>query len=534
VPADPSKTTISIPQEEEIFSSKDSTSRPEEPPLESTPSSITPPFPTSTSPPQETTPTQEIPPSIGPPAPPQEIFFKDQSSSGGLKNLFLKLLIPLAIIIIVILVFKLLTAFVSRIKSPSPESKKEAKATLTYWGLWEPEEVIQPLVQEYQSSHPGITINYQKQNHQQYRQSLQYALEKEGAPDIFRLHNSWLPMFKNNLAPMPEDVKKTLSPDNIFYPIHKSELSINGQYYALPLEIDGLGLFINNEIFQNAGKSPPTTWDELRQTAIDLTVKDEAEKIKIAGVALGTPANIDHWSDILAIMMLQNGVDFKNITQNSDLAEGALNYFTLFTRIHKIWDETLPHSTAAFATGKLAMYFGPSWEAIDIHALNPDLDFRIIPIPQLPDPNSSSGKTNLTWASYWVEGVNKNSKNIKQAWEFLTFLSQKQTLEKLFENAKNSGRLFGEPYPRSDMVPLLESDKYLGAYIRQAPSSQSWFLCSRTWDEGINDKMIEYFATAVNAVNQGKTPKKAIQDLNQGINQVLSQYGLITSSAQPQ
>jgi multiple sugar transport system substrate-binding protein len=457
------------------------------------------------------------------------LIIQDQGPTSGPKSLLIKILIPLALIIILILAFKLISALVSRLKAPSPLS--QAKITLNYWGLWEPVEVLQPLIQEFQNSHPNITINYQKQHHQQYYQKLQYELPKETAPDIFRLHNTWVSLFKTNLSPMPEEVKKSLNPNSAFYPVHNQDLSIGGQYYALPLEIDGLGLFINNEIFQNAGKSPPTTWDEFRQTATDLTVKDEAGKIKIAGAALGTTTNIDHWPDVLGVMMLQNGVEFQKLTQYPKLAEDALSYFTLFTRFDKVWDDTLPHSTAAFATGKLAMYFGPSWEAIDIHNLNPDLDFRIVPIPQLPDEDAPNKTTNINWASYWVEGVNKNSKNSQAAWEFLAFLAQKQILEKFFQNAVASGRLFGEPYPRLDMATLLDSHQYLGTYIRQASTSQSWYLCSRTWDEGLNDNLIEYLSQAVNSINQGQAPTKAVQDFNQGITQVLSQYGLASASA---
>ena len=44
--------------------------------------------------------------------------------------------------------------------------------------------------------------------------------------------------------------------------------------------------FINSEIFEAAGKTPPETWDELRTTAIELTVYDQGGRIKTAGAAL--------------------------------------------------------------------------------------------------------------------------------------------------------------------------------------------------------------------------------------------------------
>jgi len=285
------------------------------------------------------------------------------------------------------------------------------------------------------------------------------------------------------------------------------------------LEIDTLALFINEEIFETAGKTPPTTWDELRKTAIELTTKDSEGKIQISGAALGRTENVDHWSDILALMMLQNGADLTNPT--GTLAEDALAFFTIFSKIDRVWDETLPSSTAAFAGGKVAMYFGSSWEVFEIKKANPTLKFRVLPVPQLEG-------TNITWASYWVEGVAKKSKFQDESFEFLKYLSERETLQKLFQ-AESQLRLFGEPYSRADMANLLSDDDFAGAFIKQAPAARSWYLCSRTFDNGINDKMIKYFEDAANAVNEGKTAKEALETTASGVSQILAQYGISAS-----
>lgn len=397
-----------------------------------------------------------------------------------------------------------------------PRLVKPQEVSLTYWGLWEEENILANVIADYQKDHPQVKISYQRQSPRDYRERLQSAFARGEGPDIFRFHNTWIPMLRNELAALPADVLGTSSFEQTFYPVVKSDLRLQDSYVGLPLEIDGLGLFVNEDIFRAAGKPLPTTWEELRQTALRLTVKDSEGRIQIAGVALGRTENIDHWSDILGLMMLQNGVSLNNPTGN--LAEDALTYFTIFSEVDHVWDETLPSSTVAFASGKLAMYFAPSWRVLEIKKINPSLSFKVIPVPQLPG-------TNLTWASYWVEGVSKRSKNQQAAWEFLKYLSSKDTLPKLYQAASQT-RLFGEPYSRLDLANLLKDDSYLGAYITQAPTAQTWYLASRTFDNGINDKMIKYFENAVNGVNQGKTPKEALQTASQGVSQVLSQYGL--------
>ena len=207
------------------------------------------------------------------------------------------------------------------------------------------------------------------------------------------------------------------------------------------------------------------------------------------------------------------------------LAEDALNFFTIFSSVDGVWDATLPPSTIAFSSGKVAMYFGPSWRAFEIRQQNPNLRFKTVALPQLP--KSSPGEPDISYATYWAEGVWARSKSREAAWEFLKFLTSSESLEKMYQNAAQS-RLFGEPYPRVDMAPLLSSDPILGALVSQAPNAESWYLASRTFDgpTGINFQIAKYFEDAINAVNAGTQASKALATTAEGVKQVLSQYGL--------
>jgi len=435
---------------------------------------------------------------------------------------FFKKLFPLFLGIL----FIFLIAFLV-LKFVFPRVQKPKEITLTYWGLWEPEPVMNGIIAEWEKDHPQIKVKYLQQSHREYRERLQSALAREEGPDIFRFHLTWVPMLKNELEPMPPSVMSSSVYEQTFYPVVAENLRAGTSYLGIPLMVDVLALFYNEDIFLAAGKSPPTTWEELRTVANELTVKDETGKIQTAGVALGAPVNVDHWSDILGLMMLQNGADLTNPAACSKQAEeeiclgaDALTYFTIFKNVDRVWDETLPSSTQAFAAGKLAMYFGPSWRVFDIKALNPKLNFKIIPVPQLP-----GDKQKITWANFWVEGVTRKSKYRKEAWEFLKFLSSPETLEKLYQ-AESNLRLFGEIYPRKEMAEKLKSNPLVAPFVEQIPQAKTWYLCSFTWDNGINDRMIKYFEDAVNAVNEGKTAKEALTTATQGISQLLSQYGI--------
>ena len=422
--------------------------------------------------------------------------------------------VALLIVVIVFVAFKALSS-----------QKSSSSATITWWGLWEDPATVASLITAYESSHPNIKINYVKQSPQDYRERLTSAMAKGNGPDIFRFHNTWVPMFRNDLDFMPASTMNAADFAKTYYSIASSDLTSGSGIVGIPLEYDGLVLYINEDIFNKSGKTPPTTWDELRTLARQLTVKDDQNTITQSGVALGRTENVDHWPEILALLMLQNGVDLSNPVGKP--AEDALTFFTVFSTVDSVWDVTLPLSTQAFASGKLAMYIGPSWRSFEISQQNPSLKFRTVPIPQLPKDNSN--QPDITYATYWAEGVWSKSTKKAAAWDFLKYLSTQENLQKFYESATKV-RTFGEPYPRQDMANLLKGHPILGAIIEQAPGAQSWYLASRTFDgpTGINSQLANYFGDAINTLVENKdTAEKAMETVAAGVLQVLGQYRLV-------
>jgi multiple sugar transport system substrate-binding protein len=429
------------------------------------------------------------------------------------KSIFLVVIILMALILLAGLAYRLLGHRGSR------------TGQITWWGLWENQSVVQPLISEYESSHPGVKITYVAQSQQDYRERLTNALAKGDGPDIFSFHNSWVPMFRNDLDSLPATVMNPADFAKTFYPVASSDLTLGNSIVGIPLEYDALTLFVNTDILNAAGLKPPTDWNQLTSPAyLALTKKDDQGVITQSEIALGRTENVDHWPEILALMMIQNGVDLSNPT--GPAAEGALTFFTNFSTVYDEWDATLPSSTQAFASGKLAMYFGPSWRAFEIEQQNPNLKFETVPVPQLPKDNPN--EPDITYATYWAQGVWSKSPNKAIAWDFLKFLSTQDSLQKLYKN-ESATRSFGEPYPRTDMATLLSDQPVLGSIVSQAPGARSWYLDSRTFDgpTGINSQLINYFGDAVNAVADRKdSAASALATCAQGVRQVLAQYGL--------
>lgn len=389
--------------------------------------------------------------------------------------------------------------------------------TLTYQGLWEDEDVFEALIQKYEQQNPGIQIKYQQQNSNQYRERLQTDIKQGQGPDIFRFHNTWVPMLQDQLDGAPANIFPASVLKDEFYPVMSDDLVIGNQVVGIPLMYDGLALVYNQAMLRAANAQPPTDWQQLRNLALQLSVRDEG-RLEQAGVALGTAENIDHAADILGLMMLQNGANPGNpITSN---AQTALEFYTIFQRLDGSWDRTMAQSTLAFANEDVAMILVPSWRLHEIKNMNPNLQFGVAPLPQLSDDK-------LTWATYWAEGVNAKSTHKKEAWEFLTWLSQPEQLRQLYSEASKY-RSFGELYPRVSMAKEI-TDPLLAPYLEDALYARSWYLAGSTHDSGLNDKLIAHYIDAINLMNSKGSAETALQSILPGIQQVLSLYGVSVS-----
>lgn len=393
--------------------------------------------------------------------------------------------------------------------------------TLKFWGLWESSTTINQVIEDYKKIKPNVTVVYEKRDKDRYRESLQSFIDQNKGPDVFVFHNTWAPMLKNYLASAPSDIVSSKEVLGQFYPVNYYDLkSAQNNIIGLPQGIDGLALYLNEDIFKSAGIDTnfPITWQNIAINASKLTVKDASGNIKTSGVALGTSSNVDHFSDILGLMIMQNGGDPKAPIDKQ--AADALDYYVSFAKGgNKVWDEALPHSTTAFIGGNLAMYFAPSWRAIEIKNANPLLKFKVVPVPQL-----EGGK--VTWASYWANGASVKSPHVKEAWEFVKYLSEEQTLIKLFgESSKSPGRFFGEAFPRPSMASKLTSDSVLSAYISDASSMRSAPLASYTYDNGLNDEIVKIYDGIVKKALQGDESIGVFQQSAKSITETLTKYG---------
>ncbi len=398
---------------------------------------------------------------------------------------------------------------------------------ITYWGLWESEAVMESLIEEFETNNPGTKIHYSQQTFAEYENTLhtrlsQAATTSEPAPDVFRIHNTWLPKYASLLSPMPTSVMTREEYAEKFYPTCLEDFTGKDgtTIYAVPFGIDGLMVFYNKQLLaeQNV-KEPPTDWDSFFSLARKLTKKDSSGRITQAGVALGSSRNVRHSSEIILFFLLQEGVDLMDSTRtkislNNERSIGVFQTYVDFaTGNNAVWSSSLNNDLNMFFAGKLAMMIAPSWRVFDIIKAAPSIEFGTAPLPQL-----EANENEVYYSTYWAEAVNKKSPNPELAWRFVKFLAEKEQQLEMYSNASTVGaRAFGEPYSLVELNSEMQGKAYVDAIAKMAPNMKSWQL----GDEFFVRQTIEEAITQIAEGN--KSIDAVLRDAENTINTRLAQ-----------
>lgn len=383
--------------------------------------------------------------------------------------------------------------------------EKIQPVTLNYWRVWEGQDAFADILAKYKALHPNITINYRKLRYEEYEKELIEALAEDRGPDIFSLHSGWLRRYESKITPLPPSTtmayqttkgsikkeivverktSKSITPNQLkdaFLDVVYDDVIIDGQIYGMPLAVDNMVMFYNRDLFNNAGiTAPPKYWNvEFQKDVKALTREDNQGLIIQSGVALGGSSNIERYSDILSLLMLQNGanmtdengnVAFHQAPKNSSkgYAPGleALRFYTDFANPVKevyAWNKSMPNSLEAFITGQLAIFFGYSYHIPTIKARAPRLNYGISKMLQI-EGNSQE----INFANYWVETVSNKTRYPNEIWDFIQFAANAENVESYLDKAK-------KPTALRALVNKQLEDEDLSVFASQALTSDNWY-----------------------------------------------------------
>ena len=437
------------------------------------------------------------------------------------------------------------------------EASRKYDLALEVWGPLDSRESLADSIKNFRAINPNISkIEYKRIPVETYKKELTDALASGQGPDIFMIHNDWLPSFSNKIVPAPEaqGIIRLINEQKLresFVDTVADDFLDQGRVWAVPLSVDSLGLFYNKDLFNQAGiVAPPKNWNEFIQDVRRLKEVNAAGEITRAGAAIGTAYNINRSTDILSLIMLQNNTEMadkdgrptfdKTVSlegKSFSPGEAALNFYTEFANSGSLkytWNpsEYLHNSLDAFSEGSVAMMFNYSWHRKTIADKAPKLNFDVASVPQF----ENSSKVNL--ANYWGYAVAKNKIvdsssrqtasvsneiRIAEAWQFLTYLTTKPDSELLantktgvgkqadlnFDPAKNYLEKSGEPAARRDLIEMQKSDPRIGVFAADN-------LIAKSWKRVDPDSLEVIFAEMINRVNRGEaTVTEAIRTASQ-------------------
>ncbi|WP_162801590.1 ABC transporter substrate-binding protein [Brachybacterium saurashtrense] len=171
----------------------------------------------------------------------------------------------------------------------------------------------------------------------------------------------------------------------------------DGKIPALPSDLTAVGMFLNKDLWDEAGVEYPTsfddnvwTWDEFLESA--RTVR-EATGIRFS-------LTMDRSSHRLSSFLYQNGSEGLALTDDlseyvaNDGTAGALERFIAMND-----DEVMPRSVwlteedpnAMFKTGQIAAYYSGSWQIADFVENIADFEWISVPMPAQPDQATNFG-----------------------------------------------------------------------------------------------------------------------------------------------
>jgi multiple sugar transport system substrate-binding protein len=375
-------------------------------------------------------------------------------------------------------------------------SSKNTPVTISMWGLWESPEVMSSMAEKYRTEHPNVTINYDDRSvltPEDYKERVFSRLGTESNLDVLLVHNTWVKGLSTLLSPLPTTVMDATEYKDKFYPVAEESATVDGNIYAVPAFYDGLVLVYNKDHFKEIDQlEPPTSWEEFRKLAIELTVKGADSKIVRAGAAIGTANNIDFFSDILGLLLAQTGAKIPD-DMDSRAAQDALLFYTDFVKEYGVWDNSFPEASTSFAEEKVSMIIVPSWNLLDILNARPDLNIGVAPVPQALESNP------VSWGSFWMYVVPANSTNKAAAWEYIKYLTQQDQQLAAYNNATQF-RQYGAPFSLASLASQVTSNPYIGPVLQSAPFAKSGIIAGRSG----NVVQVSALKDAVNAVLESK------------------------------
>ncbi len=292
---------------------------------------------------------------------------------------------------------------------PTVEINGGKDITVELWE-WGSDDLFQQAIDGYTAIHPNVTIKLVNNPWEDYWTKLPLALNGESGPAIFNVHNSYHENLINYMAPL-EISLEDLQADFTGVDAHV----IDGEVYYIDYGMMTGTVYYNKEMWANAGLTEadiPKTWDEMREVAKKLTIK-EGDTLIQAGLNF----NDDFHANYLLGLNYQLGEnlfqeDGKTPNVNSDAMKQVMQMLVDLYEVDGVGSKDFGEKGAdSFGQGQSAMVIQWGHYYNTLKTTWTDIDFGVFEIPTFDgEPyayNRYNGESTF--------GVNKNAPADQQA-----------------------------------------------------------------------------------------------------------------------
>ncbi|OBA05170.1 sugar ABC transporter substrate-binding protein [Paenibacillus polymyxa] len=290
------------------------------------------------------------------------------------------------------------------------------------------------IAKEKQDKNIDVTVQLEMPPADNAAQILKTRLASNDAPDVFALHavNEIPPFYK---AGYLEDLSGQPFVSKLMDSVKPSVTTKDGKVVAVPLETISWGYLYNKKIFKDLDLKPPGTLTEMKAVV---------EKLKANHVTPFLLSYKESWIPQLfvpltagAMMNTQNKDFIERMNQDKGSFSEMKSMFDIIDLVNSNGtDKALEiggdDGSAAFASGKAAMWIQGPWFAETILKSDPKMDFGVAPLPINDDPNA----TLINLSTSTSLAVSSSSKNKEVALDFVNYVLDDKDSSAFYEALK--------------------------------------------------------------------------------------------------
>jgi len=426
----------------------------------------------------------------------------------GIKGISTTMAVVLTIAIIVVAA---IGYYYFIIPSPAP-----AVVELRLWHTYSPHEenACRSLLDEFEAENPGIKVTMEAIPYGEMQTKIMTAVAAGVAPDLVRMDIIWVPQYADIGALLELDnymAAAGISSDD-FYPGPFSTCVWKGKLYGLPLDTNTRVLIYREDLFEEAGVSVPTNWDEFLSAAIALTKDKDGDGVT------------DQWGFVIqdsltglwqfGPFLWQAGGDVLNAEQtqciiNSTAGVSALQFLVDMIQTYKVAQAPSivggwPGQWGAIVAGEAAMMHDGPWFKGILEGMDPTIMDKIgIAIcPKGVYEASVVGGEDLV--------IFKQCKHPDEAWKLMQYMTSKHFQLGMFPTGQiPTLRVAGED-------PVLSADPFWSVFMEQMETARSRPVHPKfsQMDEIVHRHLEEAFMGV-------KTPKEALDAIAAEIDELL-------------